>query len=154
MKKFTIILLILLAIMTSFEVMAIVDGNIDGVIAGAPLMIILSFLAIWYPYQKKRERRHKALCEMYSLREKGLPSYVYDSSLSVWDREFHKVVKSAIELTSDDAKLSELQRCQNIVDGLGKPKYGSPFYKINNAFRLTGCHITITDSKGKTITKI
>lgn len=151
---FTILILILLAIVASLEVIAIIDGNIDGVIAVTPLMIILCLLAILYPYQKNREKRQKALCEMYSLRKEGLPSYVADISLSAWSREFHKVIESAIESTSDDDKLSELQHCKNVVDRLCKPKYGSPFYKINNAFRLTGCHITITDSKGKTITKI
>lgn len=151
---FTISILILLAILASFEIMAIMDGNIDGAIAGAPFMILLCFLAIFYPYQRNREKRQKTLREMYSLREKGMPSYVADISLSAWEREFHKVIESAIESTSDDEKLSELQRCQNVVDGLNQPSYGSPFYKINNAFRLTGCHLTVTDSEGKTITKI
>ena len=33
-------------------------------------------------------------------------------------------------------------------------QFDRPYYSINQAFCLTGCHLTITDSQGKTITQI
>ena len=41
-----------------------------------------------------------------------------------------------------------------MIKDSGAYRLDRPFYSINNAFRLTGCHFTITDSQGKTITQI
>lgn len=41
-----------------------------------------------------------------------------------------------------------------MIKDSGANRLDRPFYKINNAFRLTGCHLTITDSKGNTIVQI
>lgn len=155
---------------------------IAGVITGALYLLIYAFFAyltisafqcdlpmigaicfsitlggIVYPiiayYDKKKEKHLEALRKMYNL-----PEYVRDEYGEKWDREFQKVITKAIETTSDPAKLNDLRCCQkvakNMMDNSSAYSLDRPFYKINKAFRLTGCHFTITDSQGKIITKI
>lgn len=87
-----------------------------------------------------------------------IPSSISYEYGEVWERELQKVIMRAINETTDSAKLNDLKHCQRVAKTMNKDsasyKLDRPFYKINNAFRLTGCHFTITDSQGKTITKI
>lgn len=88
----------------------------------------------------------------------NLPDVVRDEYGQTWDREFQKVISKAIDETTDDEKRTDLQQCQKVAKEMikdsGAYRLDCPFYSINNAFRLTGCHFTITDSQGKTITQI
>lgn len=88
----------------------------------------------------------------------NLPESVFYENGEVWDKEFQKVIAKAIESTIDEAKLSDLKQCQSVAKELIKDRkrfnFDRPFYQINKAFRLTGCHLTITDSKGNKITQI
>jgi uncharacterized membrane protein len=118
-----------------------------------PITILICSLIVNYfiviPHKKRQE----------SVRKKyNIPEIVRDEYGEVWDREFQKVIKNAIDTTTDPSKLSDLQNCQRVANQMIKDSsrytLDRPFYKINNAFRLTGCHFTITDSEGKTIAKI
>ena len=104
-------------------------------------------------YDKKKEKRQEALRKMFSL-----PQYVRNEYGEAWDRELQKVIAKAIGETTDSAKIADLKHCQRVAKAMIKDsasyRLDRPFYKINNAFRLTGCHFKITDSQGKTITKI
>ena len=88
----------------------------------------------------------------------NLPGVVRDEYGDKWDREFQKVISKAIDEATDNEKRTDLQQCQKVAKQMikdsGSYRLDRPFYRINNAFRLTGCHFTITDSQGKTITQI
>ena len=118
-----------------------------GIAAKAFILPIMEYL----DYSK--QKRQKALRKIYNIPERI--DYEYGE---IWDREFQKVIKKAIDSTTDSAKLSDLKYCQRVAKAMNKDsgayKLDRPFYKINNAFRLTGCHFTITDSQGKIITII
>lgn len=76
----------------------------------------------------------------------------------VWDEKFQTVIKKAIGACKEADKRTDLQECQRIAKNMIKDsdsyRLDRPFYKINNAFRLTGCHLTITDAQGKIIIQI
>ena len=88
----------------------------------------------------------------------NIPEIVRDEYGEVWNKRFQEVIKNAIDTTTDPSKLSDLQNCQRVANQMMEDsspyRLDRPFYKINNAFRLTCCHFTITDSEGKTITQI
>lgn len=122
-------------------------------------IILLCGLALWAFIRMltvdKCIKRQKLLREMYFL-----PDEARDDDKGVLCKNFQEVIAKAIESTSDATKLSDLKQCQSVVTQLNKgsqrcyPTWFSPFSNINKAFRLTGCHIIITDSEGKTIKKI
>lgn len=102
-------------------------------------------------HEKIHERLQEAIRKKYNL-----PEYVGNDNF--WEKEFKKVIAKAIESTSDSTKLSDLEHCQSVVEEMNKGADvglgNTAFSKINKAFRYTSCHLTITDSEGKTITKI
>ena len=104
-------------------------------------------------YDKLKEKRQEALHKMFNL-----PDVVRDEYGETWDREFQKVISKAIETATDNEKRTDLQQCQKVAKEMikdsGAYRLDRPFYSINKAFRLTGCHFTITDSQGKTISQI
>ena len=91
------------------------------------------------------EKRQKALRKKFNIPEVNTELYNH-----VWDKEFDKIINNAIATTTDPSKLYDLQECQKVVQQMK----GHSFDMIYHAFRLTGCHFTITDSDGKIITKI
>lgn len=152
MKELLAILLFI--IFPCCGIQALLDGEIGmAMFFFLPLAFALCVLAYHELYEKPNEKRQEALRKMYNL-----PIGFSHEYGEVWDKEFQKVIKKAIESTSDTAKLSELRRCQNVAKEMikdsGPNRLDRPYYKINNAFRLTGCHLAITDSEGKTIAQI
>jgi len=103
--------------------------------------------------EKLKEKRQQILRRIYNI-----PAALNHEYGEVWDKEFQKVITKAIETTNDSAKRADLHQCQRVAKEMNKNscsyKLDSPFYEINNAFRLTGCHFTITDSQGETIAQI
>lgn len=88
-----------------------------------------------------------------------LPPSIDHEYGEVWDDKFQKVIKNAINTCKEAEKRTDLQKCQRVAKSMIKSSdsyytLDCPFYKINKAFRLTGCHLTITDSQGNTIIKI
>ena len=118
-----------------------------------PITILICCLAVKYCIVVPHKKRQEAVRKKYNI-----PEIVRDEYGEVWDKEFQKVIKNAIDTTTDPSKLSDLQNCQRVAKQMIKDSntytFDRPFYKINNAFRLTGCHFSITDSEGKTITQI
>ena len=118
-----------------------------------PITILICCLVVNYFIVIPHKKRQEAVRKKYNI-----PEIVRDEYGEVWDRGFQKVIKNAIDTTTDSSKLSDLQNCQRVANQMIKDSsrytFDRPFYKINNAFRLTGCHFTITDSEGKTIAKI
>ena len=100
-----------------------------------------------------KNKRKEALHKMYELPDVVRNEYGYE-----WDSEFQRAITKAIEEATVNEKRTELQQCQKVAKGMikdsGRHTLDRPFYSINQAFRLTGCHLTITDSQGKTITQI
>lgn len=149
-----IIVFFLLIVFPICGVQALLKGEIGmGIFFLSPLTFALCGLAYQLLYEKPREKRQEALHKMYNL-----PDVVRDEYGDKWDREFQKVISKAINETTDNEKRSDLQECQKVAKQMikdsGSYRLDRPFYRINNAFRLTGCHFTITDSQGKTITQI
>lgn len=118
-----------------------------------PIIALICSLVVNYCIFLPRKKRQEAARKKYNI-----PEIVRNEYGEVWDRGFQKVIKNAIDTTSDPSKLSDLNNCQKVAKQMIKDSspytLDRPFYKINNAFRLTGCHFTITDSEGKTIAKI
>lgn len=149
-----ILIFFLLIVFPICGVQALLKGEIGmGIFFLSPLTIALCALAIEQFYGKPRKKRQEALLKMYNL-----PQCVRDEYGEVWNKEFQKVINKAIEETKDNEKRTDLQQCQKVaremIKDSGNYRLDRPFYSINKAFRLTGCHFTITDSQGKTITQI
>lgn len=149
-----ILVFFLLIVFPICGVQALLKGEIGmGIFFLSPLTIVLCALAIEEFYAKPRKKRQEALHKMYNL-----PDVVRDEYGEKWDREFQKVISKAIDETTDNEKRTDLQQCKKVAKEMikdsGAYRLDRPFYSINNAFRLTGCHFTITDSQGKTITQI
>lgn len=149
-----LLLLLFFVIFPICGVQALLEGEVGtGIFFLSPLTIVLCCLAYELFYSKPRKKRQDALHKKYKI--PYTISYEYGE---VWDKEFQKVITKAIETTTDSAKRTDLQHCQRVVKEMIKDsdvyRLDRPFYMINNAFRLTGCHFTITDSQGNTITQI
>ena len=118
-----------------------------------PLLVLICGIIINLCVVEPRKKRQVALRKMYNL-----PDVVRDEYGHTWDREFQKVISKAIEEVTDNEKLADLQQCQKVAKNMIKDscnyRLDRPYYRINNAFRLTGCHLTITDSQGNIITQI
>ena len=149
-----ILIFFLLIVFPICGVQALLKGEIGmGIFFLSPLTIVLCALAIGQFYGKPRQKRQEALHKMYNL-----PQYIRNEYGEVWDKEFQKVINKAIVETTDNEKRTDLQQCQKVAKEMikdsGNYRLDRPFYRINKAFRLTGCHLTITDSQGKIITRI
>ena len=149
-----IVLFFLFIVFPICGVQALMKGEIGtGLFFLSPLMLALCGLAYQLFYEKPRKKRQEALRKKYDL-----PDVVRDEYGDKWDREFQKVIVQAIKSATDNEKRTDLQQCQKVAKEMikdsGEYRLDRPFYRINKAFRLTGCHLTITDSQGKTITQI
>ena len=149
-----ILVFFLLIVFPICGVQALLKGEIGtGIFFLSPLTIVLCVLAYQQFIEKPREKRQEALYKMYNL-----PDVVRDEYGHKWDREFQQVISKAIEETTDNEKRTDLLQCQKVAKGMikdSKPgRFDRPYFSINQAFCLTGCHLTITDSQGKTITQI
>lgn len=152
MREFLIFFLFLVFPICGIQ--SLMEGNIGtGVFFFLPLMLALCVFAYQQLYQKPLDKRYDALHKKYKL-----PYEVRDDNGEKWDKDFQMTISKAIASTTEPKKKSELQRCQTVAKEMikdsGANRLDRPFYKINNAFRLTGCHLTITDSKGNTIVQI
>lgn len=121
----------------------IAEGEIGYAVLNlsVPVVITLYFIYKW-PHWKREEALH----EMYN--------YPHKISLEFgeqWSREFQSLLSKSIDSTKDPEKKNDLKNCQNVVK---KIKDDAGFYYLQRTFRLTGCHISITDSNGKRITTI
>lgn len=149
-----ILVFFLLIVFPICGVQALMKGEIGmGIFFLSPLTFALCGLAYQLLYEKPREKRQEALHKMYNL-----PDVVRDEYGEKWDREFQTVISKAIDSTTDNEKRTDLRHCQKVAKEMikdsGTYRLDRPFYRINKAFRLSGCHLTITDSQGKTITQI
>lgn len=129
-------------------------GEVDSALFFfSPWIVLICYLLINQFYVKPRKKRQEAESKMYNL-----PNRIEHEYGELWNREFQKVIKNAIDTTTDSKKLTDLQHCKRVAGEMikdsGSYRLDRPFYKINNAFRLTGCHIKITDSEGNSITQI
>ena len=149
-----IVLFFLFIVFPLCGIQALQKGEVGSAIFFfTPITILICCLVVKYCIVVPHKKRHEAVRKKYNI-----PEIVKNEYGEVWDKEFQKVFKYAIDTTTDPSKLSDLQSCQRVANQMMKDS--SPdtldrsFYKINNAFRLTGCHFSITDSEGKTITQI
>jgi hypothetical protein len=149
-----ILFFVLIILFPLCGIQALQEGEIGmAIFFFSPVMSLIFFLVIKYCIVVPRQKRQEAAHKMYKL-----PARIDNDYGEIWGKEFQEVLKNAIETTTDSAKLTDLQNCQRVANqmkGNSSPyRLDRPFYKINNAFRLTGCHFIITDSEGKTITQI
>ncbi|MBR1903013.1 MAG: hypothetical protein IJ826_08580 [Bacteroidaceae bacterium] len=113
-----------------------------GILWLLPPMIHIVYIKFRWPHWK----REKALHKMHNY-----PESINLEFGNQWKKEFQSLLSKAIESTKDPEKKSDLEHCLHIVE---KIKDDSGFYHLQRTFRLTGCHISITDSNGKHITEI
>lgn len=154
-----LILLIIFIMLIWCGVTAMLEGDVDVAMRFLFLPIVLlcgalSSIIFEKLYVQPQQKRQEALRKRYFL-----PQFAANNDYGVWEKKFQKVIAQAIEETSDSTKNSDLKHCQRVVEEMnkglcGQSTYYSPFSKINDSFRITGCHLTITDSEGNIITKI
>lgn len=155
-----IIILFILITLIYCGLVSISEGDVDSAMTFLWLPVGLFFGAILSLsfkvfYEKPREKRQEALHKKYFI-----PQDVRNDDEGRWERKFQNIIARAIEATSDTTKISDLRHCQSVIKEMNKGRgyYSSTHYsyfsKINEAFRLTDCHLTITDSEGNTIAKI
>ena len=125
----------------------------SGIFFLFPLFALICGIVFNLCVVEPRKKRQEALHKMYNL-----PDVVRDEYGQTWDWEFQQVISKAIEEATDNDKRTDLLQCQKVakrmIQDSGPCQFDRPFYRINQAFCLTGCHLTITDSQGKTITQI
>ena len=68
-----------------------------------------------------------------------------------WGKVFHQIIEVAKKNITEEDKKEDLLQCGRIVKNMAKEK---SFDDLHRAFRLTGCHMKITDGNGTLITKI
>lgn len=154
-----LILLFIFIMLIWCGVQSIIEGDVLSgmILLFFPISMLfgaLCYFALEQFFEKPREKREKALCKKYHL-----PKYVADNDYGALEKKFQEVIAKAIESTSDNAKISDLKHCQRVIKEMNKSCVGSytwlsSFSKIYKAFRLTGCHLKVTDSEGNNITKI
>ncbi len=153
-KMKAILLFFLFIVFPICGIQALMKGEIGtGLFFLSPLMLALCGLAYQLFYKKPLEKRQETLRKKYNL-----PNVIRDEYGDKWDREFQKVIAKAIESASDNEKRTDLLQCQKVAEEMMKDSsrntFNRPYYMINKAFRLTGCHLTITDSQGRKISQI
>jgi hypothetical protein len=118
-----------------------------GLLYLLPLVCIVGVFLYWqFIIVPKRDRR-TLLNTMY-----GFPRKLDEKESSTqWNNGFMTVIQDGINATSDSDKLADLQQCKLIVDKMSKK---NAFANIHRVFRLTGCHLTITDSTNQKVTRI
>lgn len=118
-----------------------------GLLYLLPFICLVGFL-FYDMFVKTPERiRKEKLHHMYHY-----PNRIgKNESSSHWHSEFMAVIKEGISTTSDPNKQTDLHHCQKIVEKMSKDNIFSNF---NRVFRLTGCHLQIFDSDGRSIAKI
>lgn len=149
-----ILLFLLFILFPICGIQSIKEGEIgSGIFFLFPLFALICGIAYNFCVIEPRKKRQEALQKMYNL-----PDVVRDEYGHKWDREFQQVISKAIEEATDNEKRNDLLQCQKVAKGMikdSKPgRFDRPYFSINQAFCLTGCHLTITDSQGKTITQI
>ena len=92
-----------------------------------------------------REEKKITISLMYNIPQK------VKSGECHWDKSFLKIIETAIENITAEDKKNDLEQCGKIVKKMTDEK---SFDDLHRAFRLTGCHMKITDDNGKLITKI
>jgi len=121
----------------------LVEGKIGYAVFWFLLPIAyITFIIYKWPHWKREEALH----EMYNY-----PDKISLEFGEQWNSEFQRLLSKNIAVTNDSEKKNDLRNCQNAVK---KIKDDAGFYYLQHTFRLTGCHISITDSNGKRIAKI
>jgi len=115
-------------------------------------LIILSFplcLLAYNIYLERvvipREEQMIALSHKYNIPLKA------ESGSARWGNVFQQIIDAAIKNVTEIDKKNDLQQSRRIVKKMANEK---SFDDLHRSFRLTGCHMKITDGCGKIITKI
>ena len=133
-------------------ILVLIDGYYVGYALKLfyPLFALISIGIAGLIYNKyvsaPRERLKKALHKMHNY-----PRRIVQEDGSQWGKSFQRVIGGAIENVKERDKKNDLQQCDIIVKKMTNEK---SFDDLHCAFRLTGCHMKITDGCGKIITKI
>lgn len=93
-----------------------------------------------------KEKKWNALRKMYNL-----PYCLVKEDGEQWGKAFQQLINTELNNVSESEKKDDLQQCQHIVKKMIKDE---AFENLHRAFRITGCHLIITDNDGKLITKI
>ena len=130
----------------------LIDGDYGGYALKLfyPLFVLISIGIVGLIYNKyvsaPRERLKKALHKMHNY-----PQRIVQEDGRQWGKSFQRVIGVAIENVKEGDKKNDLQQCDIIVK---KMTNENSFSDLHCAFRLTGCHIKITDSNDNLITII
>lgn len=120
---------------------------LKGLLFLLPLLCLIGFL-LYRQYVTKPERNRLAALSRWYNYPLSLSKKV-DSTL--WHRGFKKVINDDIVTTTDSGKQDDLKHCLQIVEKMAKDDTFNGFHR---AFRLTGCHLEIKDTSGRTINRI
>lgn len=113
---------------------------------GALIVIIIAgriydkFVSV--PRKKLKDALHKM---------HNYPKRIVQEDGGQWGQSFQRVIGVAFENATEEDKKNDLQQCGRIVEKMTNEK---SFSDLHHAFRLTGCHLKITDENGELITKV
>ena len=133
-------------------ILVLIDGDFYGsdIQLFYPLFALICIIIVGVIYDKHvstpREELKDALHKMYNY-----PKRLAQEDGGQWGKSFQRVIGVAIENVTEEGKKNDLQQCGKIVKKMTNEK---SFHDLHHAFRLTGCHIKITDGNGKLITKV
>lgn len=118
-----------------------------GLLHLLPLLVLIGVLLYRHFVTEPEKIRMAALSRMYKYPQqlnKG-------DSVNHWHSGFKGVIHGGLVACTDTDKKTDLIQCQHIVDKMEKD---CVFENLHRAFRLTGCHMEIKDSRGHAITNI
>lgn len=118
-----------------------------GILYIIPLLCPIGYFLYRYLVIEPEKTRRAALCRMYDYPQRLNKK----ETVNHWYSVLKDVITIGLTTCSDPNKKSDLDQCQHIVN---KMENDDIFDKFHRAFRLTGCHMKIKDSNGRTISKI
>ena len=132
-------------------VLIIIDGDYDYALKYFyPLLFMICLVIVVmihgkYVYEP-REKLKESLRKMHNY-----PKRIIHEDGEQWGKAFQRIIEKTIDNVTEEDKKKDLQQCERIVKKMTKEK---SFDNLHRAFRLTGCHVEITDDNGKLITKV
>lgn len=126
---------------------AIVEGDyFYAFLLYMPLICCLLYFVFYRITIVPSNKRKEALRKMYKY-----PRRLVKEDGEQWGKVFLQLINAELDNISESQSKKDLQQCQHIVKKMTKDEV---FKNLHRAFRLTGCHLMVTDNDGKPITKI
>lgn len=138
----------LMAYLPVMGVVYILIGEwIQGLFCWLPLMCFIGVVLYRHYIVQPKETLMVELSHMYKYPRRLTKNERADK----WHSGFSAVIQNGIAAVDDPAKQADLKQCHKIVEKMAKDNV---FHSLHRAFRITGCHLKVTDDNGRVLTQI